>query len=139
MSLEKVQQALATRYLRDFPQATYKTAWENVAFTPPTGTPWFAFHFVPAASKIVTLGPNGKDEENGFVQIDINVPALDGEGRLRSLYARLKTCFPSASSLIYAQQSVSILSVSRSGGREVDGFYRVSVTVRWKAQVTRTA
>ena len=139
MSLEKVQQALLTRYKTIFPSPTYATAWENVAITPPTGAPWFSFRFVPVTSKIVSLGPNGYDEENGYVQVDINVPALAGEASLRSLFTQLRTCFPSASSLIYGGQSVSILSVSRSGGSEVDGFYRIACTVRWKAQVPRQA
>jgi hypothetical protein len=138
MSLEKVQQALLTAYKTGFPSNTYATAYENVAFEAPEGKNWYAFFFVPVVSRIATLGPLGMDEEQGFVQIDINVPRHQGERDLRSLHTKVRTCFPPASSLIYDGQSVSLLSVSRSGGREVDGYFRISSTVRWKAQVPRT-
>jgi hypothetical protein len=137
MSLTKVQKGLVTKYRATF--ATERTAWENKRFKPPANEPWLTYFFVPLSSVISTIGPQGYNEHQGYVQIDISIPADSGERDAHALFDKVEACFPPASAFIHEGQAISILSVTRSGGREVDGFYKISCTVRWKALITRNA
>lgn len=132
--MEKIQQALIAAFMAAFP--TFDKAWENVAFKPTPTKPWLAFHFMPVDERIATLGPEGYDVANGLVQIDVNYPIGAGESDSRKTINLLRACFK-PQILVFDLQEVIILSRSRAGGRQTDGFYRIPFTVRWRAHLTR--
>lgn len=141
MSLEKIQQALlnsAKTLFEGWTGGALPVCWENTTFTAPEGKPWAAVFFIPADVKISTLGESGADEHNGIFQIDINYPANAGESDMRAAIERVRACFRTRGRITYMGQTVSILSNACSGGRVVDGFYRKSVSVRWRAFTTST-
>lgn len=138
MSLEKVQQAFISQLAAAFPTWATRIAWENKNFSATQGQAWMAFHFVPAGESIDTLSVDGLDRVDGFVQIDVNYPQGIGEGESRKTINALRTCFKPGY-LTYGGQSVLILSRSRAGGMTSDGFFKIPFTVRWRAQITRSA
>lgn len=139
MSLEKVQQALINQFQTTFGTTwANRLSWENIAFTPPAAQAWMFFYFMPASERIATLGPTGKDQVDGLVQIDVNYPVGVGESDIRKTINALRTCFKPGG-LLYEGQGVTILSRSRAGGMESNGFYKVPFTIRWRAQIPRSS
>lgn len=136
MSLEKIQQAVISKLVADFPLWTSRIAWENVTFTPPAAQPWMAFNFMPVEERIATLGAGGRDQTEGLAQITVAYPLNVGESDLRETINALRTCFKPAI-LQHEGTSVSILARYRSGGAVRDGFFKVPFTIRWRAQLTR--
>lgn len=136
MSLEHVQQGLLNTAKTLFESLAIPVAWENVTFEPPEG-PWAYVSFEPASSRVGSMGPSGQDKEDGFLQIDLSYPKGSGEKDMRQRINDVKTCFYTGRSITYASQPVTVLSTSCSGGRVVDSFYRKSVTIRWRAFITR--
>lgn len=137
MSQTNVRAALVAAFRTGNFFADTKVAWENVPFTPPTGEPWAAFYFVPSQPSVATLGPNGQDHLDGFVQIDLNFPTGKGEKDSFAKYEAIKNSFTAGSYLIYQGQVVTIKSCGRSPGRVVNNVYKVIVTIYFYAHINR--
>lgn len=140
MSLEKIQQALIQQLATSFPTwvADSQIAWENVAFTPPAGKPWLAFHFMPIDENIATLGPTGTgtDRIDGMVQIDVNYPEGTGEGSSRATINTLRDAYKPGI-LSYSSQPVTVTSRTRTNGLVTNGFFKIPFTIRWHAHLIR--
>ena len=111
--------------------------WPNKKFEPPTNALWFRVHYFPTDRARKTLGDLGEDEVDGFVQIDVNVPSDSGEKVQRQQLDILEHIFTSGRVTTYNGQEAVITACKRSPGRDVDGFYRVSLTVDFYARVKR--
>lgn len=137
MSDENVQQALI-KTLKDaiFPTWEGKVAWENVQFSQPSAGQWLSVHYMPADSRVATLGGSGYDEDTGMFQITINIPVGKGEENSRETISLLRTCF-SPRTIQHSGQTVTIVSRNRSGGFTAGGFYKIPFTVYWRAHITR--
>lgn len=140
MSLENIQRALITQLTTALPAwvTGSQIAWENVAFAPPAGKPWLAFHFMPVDENIATLGPTGTgtDRIDGLIQIDINYPEGTGEGGLRDTINTLRDAYKPGI-LSYSGQPVTITSRTRSNGLVTNGFFKIPLTIKWHAHLTR--
>jgi hypothetical protein len=134
--MEKIHQALLNTAKTFFTAKQIPVAWENTTFTAPAG-PWAAVFFVPVNERIETLGAGGENKLDGILQVDLNYPANSGEGDMRKRIDEVRACFVAGSTLVFESQPVRILSTSCSGGRQVDGFYRKSISVRWQAYISR--
>ena len=77
------------------------------------------------------------DGNTGFLQIDLNYPINAGAGAIVSKADAVAQYFKAGTRLAYGGQQVQIQSCGRSQGRQVDGFYRVSMTINWTAYVPR--
>ena len=135
--MEKIQQTLLNTAKTYFAAQTIPVAWENTRFEATAGKPWAAVFFVPADEQVETLGAGGENRHDGILQIDLNYPANDGEADMRKRIDEVRACFVAGSTLSYDTQPVRILSTSCSGGRQVDGFYRKSISIRWQAFTSR--
>lgn len=113
--------------------------WPNRAFTPESGSLWFKVSYVPADRFRATLGDEGEDHVKGFIQIDVNAPAGAGESASRTELDALEVVFQGGEVLVYSGQEVTILACKRSNGREVDGFWRTSLTIDFYARLRRMA
>lgn len=111
--------------------------YENSPFEKPSASPWAAVWYFPSVSEGVTAGPNGYDELRGFFQVDINIPLNTGTAPSKELVNKVMQGFPSGYALMYNGGWVKPTSVSRSPGREIDGWWRVSVTVYWYSRLQR--
>lgn len=83
----------------------------------------------------VTLGLNGDDNHNGFCQIDISVKSGIGSGLVLKLASKIKNFYRAGLGV----GLVVVASSSVSPGREVGGWYRVSVTVYYYSRIARSA
>lgn len=112
--------------------------YENAGgFVKPTSSPWAAVHYMPNVPDPVTAGTYGYDEASGLLQIDINVPLNAGTKQSRDLVDKIVNLFPSGHDLMYNDAWVRPRRVGRTQGREVDGWWRVSVTVYWYTRLQR--
>jgi hypothetical protein len=137
MSQEKVQLALIATFKATFlPAWEGKVAWENVKFDQPRDGQWMSVHYMPADSRVATLGSEGYDEDTGLFQITLCLPVGNGEGNSRETISLLRTCFKPRT-IQYDGQSVTIVSRSRSPGSTVGGFYKIPFTVSWQAHINR--
>jgi len=139
MSASKIRSALVNAYVAGNFFSKQNTQWENVAFSPPKETPWAAVYIVPTQPAVATLGPNGTDRHDGFLQIDLNYPLNKGTKDVSDKADSVENTFTAGRRFAYSGQEVIISSCGRSQGRKVDGFYRVSVTAYWYAHVTRNS
>jgi hypothetical protein len=137
MSLSNARKALVAAYKTAFP--TTSTAYENIPLDVPSA-PWVKFTFMPAGVEVVTLGNAGEDEHTGVLQLDWNGTLGTGDADAASFYASARAAFTAGQIITHSGsgQQVRVWSCERTVGRVVDGFYRVSVNIRWTAREQRT-
>lgn len=114
-------------------------AVENAPFDKPAETPWASVWIVPSPGGVraVTCGDAGEDEHVGIVQVDLNYPMRRGTRDQRLMCDKLATFFVAGRRMISGLANVLVVSCDKSMGREVDGWWRVSMTVTWRARVAR--
>lgn len=113
-------------------------ATENSPFNKPAaGLPWAAVFVMPSQPSVATLGTEGQDNHDGVMQLDLNYPVKTGEAAVTAKADTLADFFKAGVRLYYQGVELTILSCGRSRGREVDGFWRVSITISWFARVPR--
>lgn len=113
-------------------------AVENAKFEKPSdGSPWAAAHILYNQPSVATLGAEGEDAHDGIVQIDLNYPLGKGEAAVRAKADQVTSFFRAGRRLPYQGVYATVASCGRSRGREVDGWYRVSMTITWFARVPR--
>jgi len=108
------------------------TAYENQLHTPLNGAHWASVFIIPASTAITTSGSSPSSEHVGLMQIDFNVPVNSGDGELLEYCDRAATFFYPGRRFSHSGATVLILNSSRSQGRHVDGWFRISVTINWK-------
>jgi hypothetical protein len=110
----------------------------NAAFTrPPDGAPWAQAHFMPEDAQVATLGIGGKDRHQGLLQVDVNLPPLAGTAEASTVVGDLRRAFSLGRVFTYGATSVRVTSFKGPRSREVDGYYRRSVTITWQAEISR--
>ena len=113
-------------------------AVENAPFDKPTDqSPWAAAFVLMNQPSVATLGDEGQDGHDGFLQIDLNYPLMTGEAAVTAKADELTDFFKAGKRLAHSGVELTVASCGRSRGREVDGWYRVSMTVTWFARVSR--
>jgi hypothetical protein len=136
-AFDKLSKALIQGAVDALP-AGFPLAGENLPFDKPTdGSRWgavFVFHNPPSPA---TLGDEGEDAHDGFMQIDLNHKALSGDAASNALADQVAAYFKAGRPLVNGGVKATVVSCGRSRGREVDGWYRVSMTVTWRSRVPR--
>lgn len=135
MSLEKIESALIGSYLGA--GLNLPTQYENRDFTKPNAAPWAAVYFVPGRPAASSLGDDGLDEYDGFLQIDLNYVRNEGRSQSRTHYDILRESFKAGAAHSHGGQLVTSIACEMSQGREVDGWYRVSVSCYFRAYISR--
>lgn len=98
---------------------------------------WFKLSNLRAESNVVTLGDKGEDNHPGIYQIDVSLPASQGEGPLLQKADELVKLFPAGTSFTSAGEAVKLTRTSVSPTREVNGFLRVSLSLFYYSRSTR--
>lgn len=113
-------------------------AVENSPFTKPTDkSPWASVFVLPNQPLVASLGASGSDAHDGVLQVDLNYPLMTGEQAVMAKADALSAFFKAGKRLAHNGVELTVTSCGRSRGREVDGWYRVSMTVTWEARVPR--
>lgn len=109
----------------------------NMPFEQPADAPWAYVHLLPSSTRGASLGPTGLDQHQGVLQVDINVLPGSGEEFIIEKCDVIASNFTTGKPLVYNAQEVTVRSCSRSKGRNVDGWYRISLSIEWYAQTPR--
>lgn len=137
MSITNIRRALM-QGIEESPFGTLPYAQDNTKFDRPKNSPWGIVTILPADVRVATLGSEGQDSHAGIMQLDLNWPLLTGDGPIRTKADAVAGFFYAGKRLVYAGTEVKIDRPSRaSRGREVEGWYRVTVTVPWESRVNR--
>ena len=112
-------------------------AWENVKFSVGAKDPWASVFYKPNTPEGRTVGQRGYDEINGFIQIDFNTAMDKGEGALLAWEEKARIFFHAGRVLSYGGQNVLVISAGMSEGRQIDNFYRKSLTVAFRGHLKR--
>ena len=83
------------------------TAFENISFTPKTGTPYQLSRLVPLPVENPTLGDN-YNREVGFYQVVLSYPKGEGVGRLTTMADKIKDYFKRGTTLVEGSDKVVI-------------------------------
>lgn len=138
-SIDRALEAAAVAALG--PEFTERIAVEapGRAFTRPASGPWAQLTNLRAGADVASLGAGGMDEHVGVFQIDVNVPESGGNPRATLLQHadQLRGYFVAGRRFTHSNQSVRVTRADVSQIRRVDGWQRVSVSVRYSAFSTR--
>lgn len=114
-------------------------AWENVNFDPAGKAVWARVTFAPNQPQVVTLGGQGFDRGNGFVQVDISIPIGTGDAVLRSWFEAARAYFIAGRVFTQNSQSAIVISCGESPGRKVDNWFRKSITIFYRSDFQRNS
>lgn len=138
MSIHKVKSALVKGFTDANLVSVERVAWENKAFTPPADGFWASVFFLPAAdTPVATLGPTGRDEASGVLQIDLNYPTGNGDKDAGEMADSVRALFKAGSRFPFSGIEVIVSSSGRSPGRVVGNYWRVSVSVYFYSHINR--
>ncbi len=115
------------------------TQWENDDFDPSGKTKWASVFFVPNQPEPVTLGQQGDDRQTGFVQIDFNIPQNTGSGQMRPWTNAARQAFVAGKTFTENGQIVRVTSAGVTQGRNVDNWFRKSVTIAFRTDLQRAS
>lgn len=111
--------------------------WENKKFDPQGKDVWAGVYYRPNQPQAHTIGPQGFDRVNGFLQIDINVPVDSGEAVQLAWEEKANIFFHAGRFFTFESESVIVTSNGMSQGRIVDVHYRKSLTVAFRSHLKR--
>lgn len=131
------------------------TAFPNKDFTPDTD-PWAALFVVPSQPGVATLGDEGQDRHDGFLQIDLNhplnsgdIPAITLADQIARRYKAgtrfdapalaetLIADFEAQEFLVWDPLKVLIRSCGYEQPRRVENWSRTTMTIFYSAWVSR--
>lgn len=137
MTITNVQMALNERFASGsyFPEGRIGT--ENTSFVPPDDLSWCHLFFLPNLPSVGSLGVGGRDEIDGIFQIDLNYKIGTGTMEIGHLSDMIRQDFKAGTKLNFNGQEVLIVNCGRNGGRVVNGWFKISVSVQWYAQLVR--
>lgn len=121
--------------VRDFNSGNLLVAVDNAPFAVPTdGSSWLRLLLEEG---IPVPRSYGHDEFSGYIQLDVNTKLDAGEAAADTLASAAAAFFKAGRVLTYGSTDAIVRSCARSRGREVDGWWRVSLTIYWDARVDR--
>ena len=112
-------------------------AYENRPYEPIPGTAWSQIFVVHAQPSVNTMGDGGQDLLTGFLQINLNYPASEGDGSAKQKATAIREYFYAGRVFTYSGQDVFISNAGRGVTRNDDSWYQVVITINWQARVSR--
>lgn len=133
MSITAIRAALETKLNTITPAVS--TAWENIAFTPVTGTAYQACYTLRAEPNNSTAG-DGYYQERGIFQVNLFYPVGAGPATAEARAILIRTAFKRGTVLTSGTTKVNIISTPEIGAGRVEGDrWMVPVRVRWTAGI----
>ena len=130
MSFNSIPSALIARYRSGAFFTDALTAYPNAAFTKPgPSVAWAAVFVIPATTAALSI--RDSDEMAGVFQIDLNYPLNGGAGAVQAKADAIRAHFKRGTVLT----GVEVGSVSIANLGPVDGWYRVAVSIAYRAFV----
>ena len=113
MSIIAIRAALETAVNTINPALS--STWENVPFTPVTGTPYQQVNILFAAPENPEFGP--MQRQSGYMQIMLMYPLNTGTAAINARAELIKTAFPVSRSFVSGGVTVSIDKTPEEIGR----------------------
>lgn len=117
-------------------------SWENVDFTPSTGSPYISEQFVPAASRLIGVASGGTVEETGLYVVTYYGLANYGFGAIRRVIDAYKARFAPGTSIAVGSANVRVRGdTSVYSGQIIpldDGYASCQLTIPWRAWTQNT-
>jgi len=110
-------------------------AWQNVPFTPVTGTPYAACFLMPATPDNPTLG-DGFYREQGLLQVSLFYPLQAGPQTAEARASLIRATFKRGTAMTSGSVKVLIDRTPEIGqGRVDDDRWMIPVKIRWSAGI----
>ena len=133
MSLASVRIALENKLNAMTPALS--TAWENVPFTPVSGTPYQAAYLLPATPANPTMG-DGYYREQGIFQVTLMYPLQAGPKTAADRAELIRAAFKRGTSMTSGGITTIIERTLEIGQGRVDGDrWALPVKIRWYAGI----
>jgi len=133
MSITNVRDALEIKLNSITPALA--TAWQNIKYTPVTGTPYQAAYVMPATPDNPTMGCDHYREQ-GIFQISLFYPLLAGPGAAEARAELIRTAFKRGTSMTSGGVIVRIEKTPEIGQGRVDGDrWHVPCKMRFFAEI----
>jgi len=110
---------------------TYEIEYENAGFEAPADDNYLSVYFVTNDTTAASLGDNGLNETDGFLQIDLNWQPETGEYDQSVLIAQLATAFKIGRAFVSNDVTTKIRSFRSVPGRKVNNYWRMSASIIW--------
>jgi hypothetical protein len=115
-------------------------AQENASFEKPAdGGPWARALVLSNMPSIATKGPGGDDAHDGIIQVDLNFPLLGGTAAVAAAAHRVQAFMRPGRVLLHAGTRAHVTGCGNPRDAEVDGYFRRTLTINWRARITRPA
>ena len=133
MSIISIRAAIESKLATISPAIS--TAYENVPFTPVTGTPYQRAYLMPATPANPTMG-DGYYREQGIFQVTLMYPLQAGPKTAADRAELIRTAFKRGTTLTSGTVSVIIERTPEIGQGRVDGDrWALPVKIRWYAGI----
>jgi hypothetical protein len=112
------------------------TAYEGFTFTPVYPTPWARLWWLPVSrnQRLQTI-----DRVLGILQVDLSYERDQGTAAIRGKAAEVMAYYAPHRSFTSNAQTIAVRSTEESSLREAEGWQRMSVSITFKAAVTRSS
>ena len=105
--------------------------WENVQFSPTTGTPYVKPRLIPTRREPAVRGTNPQMFYQGIYRVECYVPEDQGPSAWDELADKIIDAFEAATDVSYSGTIVSIRYAEREMA-DIDGpFYMIPVNIGW--------
>jgi len=105
--------------------------WENVQFSPTTGTPYVKPRLIPTRREPAVRGTNPQMFYQGIYRVECYVPEDQGPSAGDELADKIIDAFEAATDVSYSGTIVSIRYAEREMA-DIDGpFYMIPVNIGW--------
>jgi hypothetical protein len=104
---------------------------ENKISKPVAGTPFTRTTLLPARPNQITMGTTGRDELQGLYQIDFYYPVGSGAHAASAAAGLVVAAFPRTWNTTVSGDVLRVRQSWIEAGREVNGWYAMSVVLAW--------
>lgn len=142
MNQAKIDEALLATYVAGL--FGLPTAYPNMGAVDeysnpvqPAGEPWARVSILPSRPVVATLGPGGKDEFNGVMQVDLFYPRNTGSGEANAKADEIITTFKAGTT--HAAGAVTVHSDGAGRVRAVDlpDWYQTIIEIAFHSWLER--
>jgi len=108
-----------------------EVAWENLTYSPTTGTPFVKPRLVPTVREPAVRGLNPQIYYQGIFRVDCFVPEGLGPAAADDLADKIIDAFEATTDVTNGSTIVSIRSAEREQGMPDGSFFMVPVNISW--------
>ena len=103
---------------------------ENTRITP-GALNWCRASLLPAEPNALTVGPNGQNEHQGLLQLDLFYPQDSGTSTPNAMASAVMAALPRGYIAVNGSTNVHVRMVHQQTAYQLERWYVVPVVVRW--------